>query len=134
MKLTKTYQTKLSVQTIFEAWISAEMVVPPITKIEVAPEVGGHFILHAQSNTGSLAMRGKFLEIEPNKKLKYTWNWEGSEETTIITVDFITGVEVSTIQITQADFLEQDSMERHATGWDYYFEALEKKLQELDED
>ncbi|MGI9544524.1 MAG: SRPBCC family protein [Cyclobacteriaceae bacterium] len=128
MTITQTYTTELPIPSLFEAWISPEMPVPPVVKIEVVPEVGGHFILHAQSEHDLSIMNGEFLKLILNQELKYTWNWEGSEETTIVSVDFIPGAEVNSIRVTQDGFLSEESKSLHASGWDHYFRELESLL------
>ena len=75
-----------------------------------------------------LIMRGKFLKLEQNQQLKYTWEWEGTDETTTVSVDFITGKEANTVRVTHEGFLTKESRALHASGWDHYFSELESLL------
>ena len=131
MKISKKYSSEHTPKALFEAWISPEMLISPAIKIEVDPVVGGHYILHAESDLGVFIMRGEFLEIVPGKKLSYTWWWEGTDENTIVNVGFSTTNDATTIYIEHSGFLTSESKERHEVGWDHYVGELEKKIKNL---
>jgi len=63
------------------------------TRIEVDLRPGGEYRLSMtrQSGTPSVTVHGRFLKIEPPRKLVYTWLWDGAfaemPETTV-TIDF----------------------------------------------
>lgn len=128
MVISKDYHSKISIPELFAAWISPKMLIHPVTKIDVKPQVGGHLILQSESAQGLSVMKGEFLELEQDRKLKYTWHWEGSDETTIVTIVFGSEGQLSTINLRHEGFLTKESMEMHDDGWDYYVSALEKKL------
>ena len=126
----KTYYSQFNVATLFAAWISPEMTIPPVTKIEAEPKVGGDFILHSESENGVSVMKGKFLEFLENERLKYTWNWQDSDEETVILVEFKSEGGKTNIHLVHSGFATKESLDMHASGWDYYVEALLQKLEE----
>lgn len=128
MTVTKMYTSKFDNHALFNAWISPQMTIPPITKIEVEPEVGGKFILYSESGNRTSKMAGEFLEITNGQKLKYVWQWEGAEEKTIVTVLFNYEGDKNKILITHEGFLTTESAEMHSSGWDHYFSELENLL------
>lgn len=128
MTITKIYTSKFDNTTLFNAWVSPKMIIPPVTKIEADLKVGGKFILYSESSKGTSKMAGKFLEIVNGQKLKYVWQWEGSEEKTIVTVLFNYEGDKNKILITHEGFLTKESAEMHSSGWDHYFSELENLL------
>ncbi len=88
MDFRKTYISKHSPQAWYHAWTSENTLINPIIKIEVDTRIGGAFILHAELETEIRKMMGIFLELSPPKKLRYIWQWEGSEEATEVSVEF----------------------------------------------
>ncbi len=128
MTITKRYTSKLSISDLYEAWISPEMTISPVIKIDIDPRIGGQFILHSQMQNTTSIMKGRILEIIKDQKLIYTWHWEGSDETSVVTVDFASESDQSIIQISHIGLLTKESEKNHSMGWDAYFEALEKKL------
>jgi len=128
MMITKTYISKFNNKILFNAWVSTQMIIPPITKIEVDLKIGGKFILSAESSNGTSKMVGEFLEIINEQKLKYVWYWEGSDEKTNVTVLFNYEDNENKISIIHEGFLTKESAEMHSTGWDHYFTELDNLL------
>ncbi len=128
MNINKVYHSKYSPEELFKAWVSPNMTIPPVVKIEVNPVINGHLILHTKSPEFESTMTGAFLEIELNRFLKYTWNWSGSEEHTIIEVSFLATPEGTDIHIKHRDFQSEESRTMHDSGWDHYVTELQKKM------
>lgn len=126
----KTYISTIAREMLFQAWVSPEMAIAPITQIECDPVVGGVFKLIAQSPESTDVMEGEFLEIIWNRKLRYTWAWEGTAETCIVEVRFKQEGAQSVVELEHSGFLSDASEERHDEGWDLYFQGLESKLKE----
>ena len=127
MVIHKEYQLPFPREDVFEAWVSEDAVVAPITRIESNPIEGGEYRLYSESPTGNSEMVGEFQEVIENEKLQYTWHWEESNETTLITVTFAEGEDgpdSTEVVIEHANFESEDSAELHDTGWDSYVEGL----------
>jgi uncharacterized protein YndB with AHSA1/START domain len=91
------------------------------TRIEVDLRLGGKYRLSMarQSGEESVTVHGRFLEIEPARKLVYTWLWDGAfaemPETTV-TIDFhpvAGGTELSLRQ----EALAMPFCVQHVSGW-----------------
>jgi len=128
MKIVKDYHSSYLPETVYNAWISENMVFPPITRIEIQPKLNGNFLLYSGSGEDKGIMKGKILEIVPHHKIRYSWHWDGSNETTEVTVEFVKSENGSTIKLTHQGFLTKPSLERHASGWDFYVSSLEDRL------
>lgn len=128
MKLQKNYTTKIRRDILFDAWVSPDSVIEPITKIESNPVEGGIYKLYSESPSGTAVMLGEFKEVVPNEKLEYTWHWEGSDEKTLIRVEFKEREGETHVAIEHNGFLTEESKEMHDTGWDSYLKGLESKI------
>lgn len=128
MQIKKTFNSKLDSESLFKAWISSDMTIEPICKIECNPIVGGDFVLHAQSENGIQLMKGQFKEVVQNQKLSYSWKWEGDTEETQVEVLFESIKKGCKVQLFQGDFLSEESKRLHEIGWEDYFNKLENKI------
>ncbi len=128
MKIDKQYRTKIEPLKLFGAWVSEDMVIEPATKIESKPEVGGHYRLYAAAPPNEFVMHGEFKEVDWGKKLVYSWHWQGTDETTLITVEFEESETGTIVNLSHEGFLTQESLDNHNNGWDSYFKGLEARL------
>lgn len=129
MTIHKTYQSNLSKEILYEAWISDNMVIAPVVKLEIDARIGGVYKLFAESPDGIFIMPGAFVEVVPNSKLVYSWQWEGTEEETLVEVNFKENAEGSVVELTHSGFLSQESFDSHSAGWDSHFKGLIAKIQ-----
>ncbi|MEQ9064872.1 MAG: SRPBCC domain-containing protein [Vicingaceae bacterium] len=130
MEIRKTFRSTLSRSVLYQAWVSPEMTIEPVVKIESDPKINGHFKLYSKSEHGEGVMSGKFIEVEQDKKLKYTWHWEESPEKTEVTVEFLENAGRTTVELMHKGFTTIESKEMHDAGWDHYFKSLEDKIKQ----
>ena len=128
MEVRKTYHSGLTKETLFRAWISPEMTIDPVTKIECNPVIGGDLKLYSKSEYGEGIMAGQFALLEFAKELTYSWHWEGSEETTEVNVQFLESDRGAEVHVTHSGFISEESRKMHDEGWDHYFKSLEEKI------
>jgi len=124
MTINKEYKLAFKNETLYNAWISPKMIVPPITKMYCEPVKGGKLILYSKPSFGISVMQGRFIEVISNKKLVYTWAWEDSGEETLVTVKFNEASEGCKILLEHAWFQTKESKEMHDSGWDNYIKGL----------
>lgn len=120
--------SKNKAQDWYEAWISPKTVIRPVFKIESDAREGGTFMLHARMGAETRKMNGKFLLLEYGRKIRYTWKWEGTNETTHVTVDFIEDELGTRVVLEHNGFTDRQSQELHAQGWEVYLQALDDLL------
>ena len=74
--------------------------------------------------------RGEFVEIDPPKRLVYTWGWEGGPGgsvppgSTTVEFDLIANDGGTLLRFRHSDLPSDKSAESHGHGWDHYFERL----------
>ena len=70
---------------------------------------------------------GTFVEVEPGKRLVYTWGWEGDESlspgTSTITVTLEPADGGTTVRLVH-EGLTPEQEESHSSGWDHFMERL----------
>ncbi len=124
-----------SVDRVFAAWTDAGQLsqwfgpTDEHTAIaEVDLRVGGNYriaIHHVSGNVHTVI--GTYQLIEPQKKLAFTWNWEGSSAPdTLVTIDFIPQGNSTEVKVTHEKFLDTESRDKHNQGWTGGLNRLER--------
>jgi uncharacterized protein YndB with AHSA1/START domain len=77
---------------------------------------------------GNVAV-GEFVEIDPPRRLVYTWGWESSGSavppgSTTVAFDLVEQDGGTLLRFRHSDLPSSKSAESHAHGWDHYFERL----------
>jgi len=71
---------------------------------------------------------GEVLELDPPRRLVYSWGWEGSDEvppgSTIVEYELLPEGDGTRVRLTHSDLPSRESLERHAHGWDHYLARL----------
>jgi uncharacterized protein YndB with AHSA1/START domain len=93
--------------------------------------VGGRFRWDITSPEGEeMTMRGEFRELQPNRKIVFSWRWEEDEDweqrDSVVTVelsDYDGGTEVRLIH---EQLPSEESRDRHTEGWKSALDRLER--------
>ena len=121
------YGFEFPVELVYATWMSEKTVIPPTAKLVIEPRPGGAYRL-TMSNKST--MNGTFTEVSRNSGLKYSWQWEGSDEITEVEVVFETRPDGSAVQLTHSGFQSSTSLQNHSTGWDSYIDGFNNYLRE----
>ncbi len=80
--------------------------------------------------------RGEFLELDPPRRLVYTWGWEpgGMNKsvppgTSTIEIELVPKGEGTLLRFTHRDLPAEEAVQSHAHGWDHYLERLRSAAQ-----
>jgi uncharacterized protein YndB with AHSA1/START domain len=76
--------------------------------------------------------RGEVLEVDPPRRLVYTWGWEEGDEGSLVVPPGSSTIEITLepdgsgthLQFTHRDLPGTASVERHGRGWDHYLARL----------
>jgi uncharacterized protein YndB with AHSA1/START domain len=132
MKIEKTYDLPFPPKRVYDAWICPDTVIPPTTRIDINPTVGGlcrHFV--EQEDRCNRA-EGLFFAVEPDRRVRYTWERDRDGEITEIDVVFDAVDEGTKLHIRQSGFCKEDSLADQDSGWDNYVEQLTALLETRD--
>ena len=131
MHLDKLVELAFPVDTVYQAWVSSDTVIAPATSMDVLAEVGGHYRLIMETPEFTGRNEGRFLLVDPGKRVTYTWEWNGDGEVTTIDVQFTATPKGTNIVLHHTGFTSQDSLNNHDTGWDSYMEGFSAYLSGL---
>ncbi len=123
-------------ETVFAAWTKPEHMTRwsapegmDIPSVEVDLCVGGHFRLTMRNAEGQeFTGVGEYREIDPPRRVVYTWDWEQGEYEvgeTLITVDF-NAVDGGTEVVMRHELLPTEKAAAdHTQGWTSCLNRLE---------
>ena len=93
--------------------------------------VGGKFrwdLINSEGET--MTCRGEYRELQPGKKIVFTWQWEDDEtwenHTSIVTVEFSDCADGTELRLTHDQLPNEESRDGHTRGWESALDKLEK--------
>jgi uncharacterized protein YndB with AHSA1/START domain len=131
--LTLVRRIKAPPARVFAAWTEAEVLArwfgPHHTQVEEAEvdaRVGGHFRIRLREDNGERhGVGGTYLEIESERRLRFTWAWVSTpERQSRVTVEFRAIPEGTEITLTHDRFADAETAIRHRRGWTESLERL----------
>ncbi|MEM7080401.1 MAG: SRPBCC family protein [Pseudomonadota bacterium] len=125
----KVYVFPHSVGEVYAAWVSSATVIAPATRMEVRAEVGGPYRLYMDIGDDEIYCAGTFSVVEPQTRIVYTWQWQGEDERTTITVGFAEHPDGCAVALHHDGFQTAASHARHAQGWERYAAGFAAHLQ-----
>lgn len=96
-------------------------------EVALEPRPGG--VYRVNVIPGSVAL-GEFVEVDPPRRIVWTWGWEPGGLATLepgsttIEVELVPDGEGTTLRFTHRGLPSEDTRRRHAHGWDHYLERL----------
>jgi len=73
---------------------------------------------------------GEFVELDPPRRLVYTWGWQGVEGTKVppgstrIEIELVPNGDGTTLRFSHRGLPSAEEAQSHAHGWDHYLERL----------
>ena len=122
-------------ERVFEAWTTPEELkrwhAPgPLTvslaEIDATP--GGKYRIHMRQPDGvEHKVSGVYREVDPPKRLVYTWGWDGDHpvKNSVVTIDFIERGNSTEVVLTHDGFPAGDERDNHEKGWTSILDKLE---------
>ena len=93
--------------------------------------VGGTFRWDIINSEGEeMTMRGEFRELQPSRKIVFTWQWEDDEDwenhISIVTVELDDANGGTELRLTHEQLPNEESLDGHTRGWNSALDKLEK--------
>jgi uncharacterized protein YndB with AHSA1/START domain len=130
-------------QAVFDAWTSEEVMRRwwhaghdwETTEAEVDLRVGGtvRVVMRDPHKDADYGGGGRYTEIDPPRRLAFTWIWDGDDTRQLIEIDFEEAGGVTTVRFTHRDLWNEDAVRSHEEGWNTCFANLERTLEEASE-
>jgi uncharacterized protein YndB with AHSA1/START domain len=126
-------------QAVFDAWTSEEVLRrwfagqrhldTPEASVDL--RVGGDIrvVMRDTRNGAEYGGGGTYTEIDPPRRLAFTWLWDEHPETrTLIEVEFEERDGVTTVRFTHSGLWNEQVVRDHEDGWRTCFDNLERVL------
>jgi uncharacterized protein YndB with AHSA1/START domain len=120
---------------VFDAWTSPEVLRRwwhaehdwETTLAEVDLRVGGavRIVMRDPEKDTEYGGGGHYLEIDPPRRLVFTWYWDGNATRQVIEVDFEEADGVTTVRFTHRDLWDEEAVRDHEDGWSNCFDNLD---------
>ena len=76
---------------------------------------------------------GEFVELDPPRRLVYTWGWEPDADgpnvvppgASTVEIELVPEADGTRLRFLHRDLPSEESAQRHALGWNHYLERLE---------
>ena len=113
----------------WQAWIGPEGVDCDVQLLE--RRVGGRYRLVMNTPERMIPVSGVFREIDPSRRLVFTWGWEGDPvRQSIITLTFRGLGEKTELTLRQEGLGTVESRDGHVRGWNSALTKLDRYLSE----
>ena len=100
--------------------------------LELDAREGGRYRITMQPPDGeAFHLRGEFREVDPPRRLVYTFEWEEpvpDDRETVVTLSFLGDREGTRLVLDQGPFATEARRALHETGWTESLERLEQSL------
>ena len=101
-------------------------------EVELDLAVGGAYRLNMQPPDGDLFhLAGEFQEIDPPRRLVYTFRWEeptADDVPTVVTLELMAHGDATEVLLTHGTFATDERVSLHRDGWTDSFEKLAEVL------
>jgi uncharacterized protein YndB with AHSA1/START domain len=126
-----------SAEDLFDAWLDPEALAAWMrpgtissTIAKVEPRVGGAYEIVMQGQSGPIAHKGVYRQIDRPTRLVFTWASPGTEHRdTLVTVDFIATGERTEVIVTHEQ-LPESARPSHTNGWTSGLQHLDDACQQ----
>lgn len=129
----------VSADKLASAWVSPEDLKQwwkpagnKLKEVDINLAPGGKFLYVFETKDGQedLKISGEYKEVDPARKLVYSWNWELPHTEAVtnnefqLTIEFSPEGDYSKITVTQENFKDQESIHPHQEGWNKALDDL----------
>ena len=135
LRIERTFQAPAA--AVFDAWTSAEVIRRwwhvehdwETTVAEVDLRLGGAVrVVMRNPLDGAEYGGGYYTEIDPPRRLAFTWLWDGNDTRQLIELDFEEADGVTTVRLTNSGLWSEAAVRSHDEGWSGVLDNLERVL------
>jgi uncharacterized protein YndB with AHSA1/START domain len=136
LRIERTFQAPA--QAVFDAWTSEEVMRRwwhaahdwETTTAEVDLRVGGtvRVVMRDPDTDSEYGGGGQYTEIDPPRRLAFTWLWDGTSKRQLVELDFEEAGGVTTVRFTHSGLWDEEAVRSHESGWNKAFDNLDRAL------
>lgn len=120
-------------EKVFDAWLSPDRMTrflcafdSHVSEIDVDPRVGGAFRIVMASARGAFEHRGRYLEIDRPRRIRFTWASPATDNRdTDVTVTFAADGHDTRVTLVHRGLASDEHCRRHQGGWQSILEKLQ---------
>ncbi len=137
LPIERTFQAP--VERVFDAWTTKEVMrrwwqaeVGWETSVaEVDLRVGGEVrvVMRDPAKDADYGGGGRYTEIDPPRRLAFTWLWDGDTRRTLIEIDFEESDGATTVRFTHSGLWDEEAVRSHEYGWSNILDNLGRVLE-----
>ena len=104
----------------------------PVSAAELDVRVGGRFrIVFGGPQGTDHECAGVYREVEPNRRLVFTWHWPNStpERISVVTIEFTRSGTGTDLKFVHEQFFDEAARDGHKRGWTGALDKLAAFLQ-----
>jgi len=126
------------VEKVFDAWTSEEVLRRwwhaeagwETSDAEVDLRVGGavRVVMRDPAEGRDVGGGGIYTEVDPPRRLAFTWTWDGDTRQMLIEIDFEEAGGATNVRFTHSLLWDEEAARRHEYGWNRLFDNLERTL------
>lgn len=114
-----------AVERVWDAWTKPEKLgrwfAPEgfdVGEVRADAQAGGQYRIEMLKPDDQHTITGEYLEVVPYERIQSTWQWEGSDIETLLTIEFAAGEGGTTeLTVTHERFPDADLRDKHNQGW-----------------
>ena len=136
LRMTRTYDAPA--EAVFDAWTSEEVMRRwfharhdwETTEAAVDLRIGGavRVVMRDPHKDVEYGGRGQYTEIDPPRRLAFTWVWDNDPRETLIELDLSESDGSTVVSFTHSGLLNEQMVREHEDGWGTCFENLARTL------
>ena len=137
LRIERTYRAPA--EAVFDAWTSEEVLRrwfhaerewdTPEAAVDL--RVGGEVrvVMRDPATGAEYGGGGRYTEIDPPRRLAFTWLWDDRSTRTLIEIDFEEAGGVTTVRFTHSGLWDEEAVRGHEDGWTKLFANLARVLE-----
>jgi uncharacterized protein YndB with AHSA1/START domain len=122
---------------VFKAWTDPKQMVQWWSPVDIECrsvtadlKIGGSYRIHMVSKEGDHIAIGTYQEIVPNKRLRFTWQWEHyAMPDSVVTVEFEDLGKATHLTLTQVGLPDREDADSHHHGWTTAIEKFARMIE-----
>jgi uncharacterized protein YndB with AHSA1/START domain len=128
-------------RAVFEAWTSEEVLRRwfhaergwETCEAAVDLQVGGdvRVVMRDPATGKEYGGGGRYTEIDPPRRLAFTWRWDDVDTRTLIELEFEERDGATTVRFRHSGLWSEEAVRSHHGGWTRCFDNLERALEEI---
>ena len=136
LRIERTFQAPA--QAVFDAWTSEEVMRRwwhaehdwETTEASVDLRVGGEVrvVMRDPHEDAEYGGGGRYTEIDPPRRLAFTWLWDDNPTRMLIEIDFEEADGATTVRFTHSGLWDEEAVRSHEGGWSRAFDNLDRTL------